>query len=90
MSKKVTPHLKLVKSGSSKKKGRVNLYKGNSAAQAMMASARKFDPENQQIVVEGRRSWLRDWSPFFATLILTAVVWFFVGYYLVKIANIGS
>lgn len=92
MSKK-TPqgrsHLKLITNGS-KKNSRVNVYKANGSAQPMFARARKFSPEAQQPEVENKSTWLRDWSPFFATLILTAVVWFFVGYYLVKIANIGN
>lgn len=91
MSKKIPQgrsHLKLIKNGKPGN-GRVNIYKTTGSAQPMMTSAKRFNPE--QLQPAGRdRTWLRDWSPFFATLILTAVVWFFVGYYLVKIANIGG
>lgn len=76
-------HLKLIKSQNTP---RVNLFKAQSSA----AKARKFAPEISDPQPPSNRAWLRDWSPFFATLILTAVVWFFVGYYLVKIATIGG
>lgn len=89
-------HLKLVKS-SPKKAARLNIYKSRSGAQPMFSDAhlgtkgKRFRPhEHAQPSNDSNRNWLRDWSPFFATLILTAVVWFFVGYYLVKIANIGG
>lgn len=76
-------HLKLIKGKSAP---RVNLLK----AQSAVVKARKFTPEVSEPQPQSNRAWLRDWSPFFATLILTAVVWFFVGYYLVKIATIGG
>lgn len=87
-------HLKLVKS-SPKKTARLNIYKSRSGAQPVFSDAhlgprgKRFNPQ-EQVQQSNNRNWLRDWSPFFATLILTAVVWFFVGYYLVKIANIGG
>lgn len=79
-------HLKLIKGKNAK---RINIYQAQGSA--LTAKARKFSPEEPTEPAKvSNRAWLRDWSPFFATLILTAVVWFFVGYYLVKIATIGG